>query len=73
MATTFAHTSLNRGSSAHGLLDEIINWFRGWIEIHRTENELAELSPHQLADIGLVGPNLPQEYRHALLHGHRLG
>jgi uncharacterized protein YjiS (DUF1127 family) len=72
MATTVAHAHHGHGVSTHGLFDDVAAWFSGWLAIHRTENELAELTPHQLRDIGLVGPNLPREYRDALLHGQSL-
>ena len=52
-----------------GFVDRALRSLRGWILVRRTERELAELSPRQLADIGLDAPRLPRAYRDAMLNG----
>ena len=50
-------------------VERALSALRGWLLVTRTERELAELSPRQLADIGLDAPRLPRPYREALLSG----
>lgn len=47
----------------------VLRQLKGWMLVRRTERELADLSPRQLADIGLDSPRLPRRYRDAMLNG----
>jgi uncharacterized protein YjiS (DUF1127 family) len=52
-----------------GPVERVLRRLQGWWLVRRTERELAELSPRQLADIGLDSPRLPRRYRQAMLDG----
>lgn len=52
-----------------GTLARVLRRLQGWWLVRRTERELAELSPRQLADIGLDAPRLPRRHREAMLNG----
>ena len=69
-ATTIASPAALLSSS---YFDRLRRSLRGWLLVRRTERQLAELSPRQLADIGLDAPRLPRAYRQAMLSGTMLG
>ena len=69
MAAVHAVHSTAAAVSPVAFVERALSALRGWLLVARTERELAELSPRQLADIGLDAPRLPRSYREALLSG----
>ena len=69
MAITYDYPQGATAPSFMTTLAHAMRVLRGWLLVRQTENELSQLSPRQLADIGLTGPHLPVSYRRALLAG----
>jgi uncharacterized protein YjiS (DUF1127 family) len=69
MSAAHAVASTLTAPSPFAPFERAFRALKGWYLVHRTERQLAELSPSQLADIGLVEPRLPRSYREAMLNG----